>query len=52
MDERVWLFDERVWARVLHRGPEVAYVRYTWNGLAFEEWVENEDFMEEEIHDL
>lgn len=45
----VWLIDEQVWGRAtMGLGAFYTMVAYTFNGIDYEVWVENEDFVTED----
>lgn len=43
--DHVWLVDEKIWAKLISNNAFYSIVRYTIDGVEYEEIVENDSFM-------
>lgn len=51
MPHHVWMVSEKVWAELVRRGAYVSLVRYTQDGIEYNVFVENENFIERDVED-
>jgi len=43
--DNVWLIEEKIWAQIINHNAYYSTVRYTLDGIQYEEILENDSFM-------